>query len=103
MENAAAATTLAPKNARFATTEALTSVFADETKQALALLDRAKTLRGNWIDRDWFVLAIAQHRSGQQRQAQESMARGLTWMEDQQPFNAHLRLLRETAEAFLEE
>ena len=45
------------------TTEALTRVLSDDTEQAMALLDRVKTLRGVWLDRDYFVLAMAQQRS----------------------------------------
>ncbi|MGI9429873.1 MAG: hypothetical protein ACR2NM_14520, partial [Bythopirellula sp.] len=95
------ATSLAPDNARFVTTHALASVLARDADEAFRLLDRAKLVRGEWIDRDFFVLAMALHLSGQPDQAKESMARGVAWMNQHQPFNADIRLLRETADSFL--
>ncbi len=92
---------LAPENPEYITTYALACVLAGSTDQAFSLLDRSKQSRGEWIDRDLFVLAMAQQLDGQSDQSRQSLQQAIQWMQKNRPYNSEIRLLREITESHL--
>ena len=94
---------LAPGNPHYLATLALANLLAGQPGQVTELLDESKSQRGHWIDRDFFVLAMAQHLAGQPDEAQQSLARAIKWMDQNRPYNADMNLLRAMAESRLAE
>jgi Flp pilus assembly protein TadD len=101
LQFAADATELAPENPRFLSTLALANVVNNNPTGAIELLDRTKSLRGSWIDRDWLILAMAQYRAGDRDAAEESLAKPKQWREENQAFDTDTRLLLELGKALL--
>lgn len=102
LKYASEAVGLASENPRYLSTQALATVLNGNAKGALQMLEKTKELHGDWVDRDYFVLAIAQHRQGQIKEAQTSMKLGMDWMAAQRPFNEDSRRLAIMANAELQ-
>lgn len=91
-----------PDNPEFVSILALIESLERRPAKAVELLDRVKSLRGHWIDRDFFVLSVVQRAAGDAGDADdadESLDRGIQWMKDNRPFNLQSDLLREMAES----
>lgn len=86
---------LAPDNARYLTTLALAATLEGKADEADNLLQRCKALRGNWVDRDLFVLAFAEHLSGNADQAKQTFDNAESWRMEHQPFEPEIIRLRE--------
>ena len=94
---------LSPENPRYLATAALASLLADEDAAAAKVtLERVKATRGHWIDRDYFILAFAEHAGGQSDQADTALGEGVRWMEEHRPHSADSKLLRDFVESALE-
>jgi serine/threonine-protein kinase len=102
LQHARQAVELAPENARYLSTLALSTLRSGNADEAVELLDRARSLRGDWIDRDYYVLAMAQYEAGDPDQAQQSLAAGTQWQQRHQPYNTDVLRLREMAATRLE-
>ena len=92
---------LAPENPRYITTKALVSLLTGNVEQALQLLDQVNSLRGHWIDRDYFVLSMAKQMNAQQSDAVRFFENGAKWMDENEAYNANARLLRDLAQSRL--
>ncbi|MCA9140279.1 MAG: protein kinase, partial [Planctomycetales bacterium] len=86
---------LAPDNVRFLTMLALVHALTGQSDEALIHLERSKSIRGHWVDRDFYVLALAQHLADQAGQSQQSLLHGDQWRSENEPWNADVRRLHE--------
>ncbi len=99
---AAKAVELAPENPRYLTTAALATLLADKDAASVKVtLEQVKAARGHWIDRDYFVAALAEHESDPSEPAQQSLAQGIRWMDENRPQNSDSQLLRDLVETAL--
>jgi tetratricopeptide (TPR) repeat protein len=98
-----AAVAQVPDNPRFVTTQALVSAWNKNDAQAGQQLQRAELLRGYRTDRDFFVLALIQHRQGQVEQAKRSLDDGIAWMNQNRPYDAPTALLKQMTQQLLED
>ena len=90
---------IASDNCRYLTTLALTSLLRGDSAQCVTLLDRSRSVRGEWNDFDFFVLAMALSEQGRADKAKEAFDNGDSWMKKNRPRNLEMLLIREMAEA----
>lgn len=92
---------LAPDNAKFHSTLALTHALSGDADQAIEVLQRCKKLRGRWVDRDLFVLSLTEHQAGNTDEAKRAFENAEAWRVNHQPFEPGVIRLREIVSAEL--
>ncbi|WP_145384636.1 serine/threonine-protein kinase [Stieleria neptunia] len=94
---------LAPENPRYLTTLALAAALEGEADAAIKSLQRCKTLRGHWVDRDLYVLAMAEQLAGNTDKAKQAFDDAETWRMEHQPFEPEILRLRQIVRAGMED
>lgn len=102
VELATKAVELTPRNGDHWNTLGVAQFRAGDLKAAVAALEKSMELRAGGDSFDWFFLAMARWRTGDQDQAREWYARAARWMEDKQPKNEELLRFRQEARELLE-
>jgi serine/threonine protein kinase/tetratricopeptide (TPR) repeat protein len=92
---------LAPKNGACATTLGVAYYRAGDWKAAITALERSMGLRDGGNSFDWFFLAMAHSRLGENDKARELYDRALQWMDKNQPGDDELRRFRAEAAELL--
>ncbi|MCG8652693.1 MAG: protein kinase [Pirellulales bacterium] len=87
------ASQMAPDNATYVSTHSLAAFLAEDTDGAARLLDRSKSLRGNWVDRDFFVQALIHHQTGNHDAALDSLHLGRKWRQEHHPYHVDTSML----------
>lgn len=88
-------------NPDYLTSQALAASLNGRARSALELIERAEALRGDAIDRDYYVRAIVFSLQGEHTQARKAFEQADAWREQQRPHSPELNRLREITQKHL--
>src|SRR5262249_21424523 len=92
---------LAPRNPNYSNTLGAAHYRAGEWKDAIAALEKSVELRKGGDGFDWFFLAMAHWRLGEEGKARAWYDRAVRWMDENQRANEELRRFRAEAAGLL--